>query len=1188
MLNKRKVKLIPLLGFLLLSFTFSSNAAASDLDIFNVVTEDLTPNVLLIMDISGSMGFNDVWDSSRNRYFTRLAIAKEVVTEIIKENPNVKWGLFTFPNKTGWEQSGQLAAPCMLRTGVQLNAFINQLNQLDVYGGTPVSSALAEAGLYFAGQRSFFWNTQYTSPIENECQYNNIILMTDGFSSMDSGVRGGFTTTGSAKYNMATNNTIFLKPYMYGKIIGDYITRRTFAADPAERLDLGARLNRPEFIKSSLWTKIDNPDEVNGNLSVYSVGYTSINWARVESGSPTLGDTNIRVNGQLLAARASQLIATRTPYISGYNASDPSRPFPALTFTASGSNTLLNLAQQGFLQGTQIYQGNHTGAGNYASDYLDDVAAFLNNEDLRPDMGIGTKYEKQVVKVFTVGFMFSSDLLERTSVMGGAGPRGQGYFTAEDFEELKMAFSTIIRSIKEDMAVFAAPSLPASGDNEAYSSDYLYMGMFKPQEGFWIGNLKRYTLDENHSMDSYKNADGVISSSAKSDWRVGNPDGNDITQGGVADSLNPVLTSMVGVSNTKDLRRIYTYLKDGANNDLTHTNNLFLETNSGLTAGILGLENSMLVKNAITSIRLTPMGAVMHSVPAVVQYPTQKVVYVGANDGFLHAFFDNDTAAPEAWAFVMPEHLPTIAKARTSTPSDGVYYVDGYISTAKVDDKIVLITGARRGGETYVALDVTNYNAPKFLFQAPNFKQPGGAAHIQWRNYTMGQSWGMPRFVNVHASVTSSGNYSGADGDIVRIEDVTFEPYSSIKDGAFILLPGGYDTKYDTLAAEDISSGKGALVVGVNAISGVPANQLEQLNSTTTASMRHSVLDLLPLDLNSDSLVDAIYYGDLGGTMFYAWPYSQSTETIGVGGAAEVYYKYTGQSQFVPYIFFKTQADSGRKFMFAPDMMLKDSVEYVFFGSGDREDPLGLSRSVQDRFYCVKNMNKSRLALNVADKNFIADYNVASPTSDGSDLMDVTQNLIQSADVDDITKNNIKDALQAGLGWYIDLLEGEKVVGSPLAYRDYVMFTTYQPLYDELPDPSDICVGGSSRGAARLYILNYLDGSAAKDRNGDNTTDTMDRATIIGDTIPSAPVLTTYSSVDDAGVNTITAYVTVLVGKSSDMSGGGAGTSGEVTISNEHKSGTNSHTEKVDERDEDPGTPQPQGGVGVFYWREIY
>lgn len=338
-----KFKLFPVMGFLLLTLAFFSKAEASDLDIFNVVTEDVTPNVLLIIDISGSMDYDDVWDEARRADRKRLDVVKEVVEDIIRDNPTVKWGLFTFPNARGETQSGELVAECRPRNPVQLESFIRQIRDLKASGGTPVASALAEARLYFAGANSFFWSgyvnsipvRPYRSPIENECQYNNIILLTDGFSSVDSGVKGGYNNVNyDDKYYMYNKNSIFLRPYLDNRIIGDYITRKTFAANPDERIDLGSQL--AGFVNKTYWTAAQN-DQIKGGLVVYENKtpsyqymdlYNRISWGRVETGTPTNGDTRLRTYGQLTPTRVKDLINQKIPFIYGYNANDPSRLRP--------------------------------------------------------------------------------------------------------------------------------------------------------------------------------------------------------------------------------------------------------------------------------------------------------------------------------------------------------------------------------------------------------------------------------------------------------------------------------------------------------------------------------------------------------------------------------------------------------------------------------------------------------------------------------------------------------------------------------------------------------------------------------------------------------------------------------------------------------------------------------------------
>jgi type IV pilus assembly protein PilY1 len=97
-------------------------------------------------------------------------------------------------------------------------------------------------------------------------------------------------------------------------------------------------------------------------------------------------------------------------------------------------------------------------------------------------------------------------------------------------------------------------------------------------------------------------------------------------------------------------------------------------------------------------------------------------VYVGANDGFLHAF-DGNTGA-EAWAYVprflMP-NMPILADRTYSATH--TYFVEGSPEVNDVFDsvsgtwKTILVGGASGGGRGYYALDVTDPTSPKALWE---------------------------------------------------------------------------------------------------------------------------------------------------------------------------------------------------------------------------------------------------------------------------------------------------------------------------------------------------------------------------------------------------------------------------------------------------------------------------------------
>lgn len=154
------------------------------------------------------------------------------------------------------------------------------------------------------------------------------------------------------------------------------------------------------------------------------------------------------------------------------------------------------------------------------------------------------------------------------------------------------------------------------------------------------------------------------------------------------------------------------------------------------------------------------------------QQNRQGMVYVGGNDGMLHAFHaETDLrktenvggrpvalAAREAWAFVPSAVMPEMARL-ASVDYDGGhrYFVDGSPVVADIRDgsgwKTILVGGFNKGGEGYYALDVTDPLNPKALWEA---KLPN-----------MGLSFGRP-IVSKHPNGTwavfLTSGYNNADG----------------------------------------------------------------------------------------------------------------------------------------------------------------------------------------------------------------------------------------------------------------------------------------------------------------------------------------------------------------------------------------------------------------------------------------
>ena len=100
----------------------------------------------------------------------------------------------------------------------------------------------------------------------------------------------------------------------------------------------------------------------------------------------------------------------------------------------------------------------------------------------------------------------------------------------------------------------------------------------------------------------------------------------------------------------------------------------------------------------------------------------QSVLYVGANDGMLHAF-NGDTGA-ELWAYVPHMVYPMLSTLATDNwDVRHLYSADGSPQTMDVFNsatgawKTILVGGLNKGGRGYFALDVTDPNNPKGLWE---------------------------------------------------------------------------------------------------------------------------------------------------------------------------------------------------------------------------------------------------------------------------------------------------------------------------------------------------------------------------------------------------------------------------------------------------------------------------------------
>jgi type IV pilus assembly protein PilY1 len=207
--------------------------------------------------------------------------------------------------------------------------------------------------------------------------------------------------------------------------------------------------------------------------------------------------------------------------------------------------------------------------------------------------------------------------------------------------------------------------------------------------------------------------------------------------------------------------------------------------------------------------------------------------------------------------------------------------------------------GQRRGGNRYYALDVTNPQAPKYLWEI----NPAMADYAE-----MGQTWSTP--------------YIG------RINYGTGEKWVAF-------IGGGYDTNQDNDPVS-LADTMGRAVYVVDVLDG---SLIKRFSYAEIPTMTYSIpSDITRIDASDDGKIDRLYVGDMGGRM---WRFD-------IGDPAPA--NWTGKIIFTGY--------SGTKIFYPPDVTMESgNYEMLFFGTGDRENPK--ETSMVNRLYVVKDKNLS-------------------------------------------------------------------------------------------------------------------------------------------------------------------------------------------------------------------------------------
>ncbi|MFA6497947.1 MAG: hypothetical protein WCV64_01280 [Desulfurivibrionaceae bacterium] len=383
-------------------------------------------------------------------------------------------------------------------------------------------------------------------------------------------------------------------------------------------------------------------------------------------------------------------------------------------------------------------------------DYYDDVAHWLYTHSWMDKTEVPDPANSFVnVMTHHIGFSLDQPLLE-----DAAGESGGDYLTAFNKQQLIAAFYSL--ALKMSGAIsFTAPVVSVDAVNKIQSGDDLYMGLFLPKaNSYWVGNLKKFKLGDGSAerpdlfmIYDKLNHEAIDSTGTFLDNTYGHwgndTDSNDHDTYGAADvqedgagdvmldDLNVYFQAgLAGTTAAYWTRPIYTY-KGGA---------MVKFDRNGITAADLAVADNATrdklvnfvhgytydadaVTGAPLALKDWPLGPIVHARPVVLDYydTTQstlplvkRFVAVGANDGMLHVFADQDITktiveGQEVFSFIPSDILPVLKNIQATL---GLYdTVDGPLTLYRRDkNPKYLIFGERRGGGNYWCIDVSNPN----------------------------------------------------------------------------------------------------------------------------------------------------------------------------------------------------------------------------------------------------------------------------------------------------------------------------------------------------------------------------------------------------------------------------------------------------------------------------------------------
>lgn len=650
--------------------------------------------------------------------------------------------------------------------------------------------------------------------------------------------------------------------------------------------------------------------------------------------------------------------------------------------------------------------------------------------------------------------------------------RGQ-YFSAANPTQLSSAFHAIVKNVKDRISSASAVALNGSTIS---GNSYVYQTRFNSAD--WSGQLLAYKIDPTTgglsgtpSWDSgvqlntqnYSSGRTILTTKPSTNLGIplrwpSNPASPSATELDTSQSTWLNYNSNTASYDTLGSARL-DYLRGDASNE--NAGYLFrprtrlcggIACPAGTNTGVLGdtIDSAPLYVAAPPYVYPDTFEAAPYSAFQSTWANRTPVVYVGANDGMLHAF--NANTGLELMAYVPSPVYPNLS-ALSGQPYSHNYYVDGdpvasdvFINGAW---RTILVGTLRHGGQGIYALDVTDPS---------NFTETNAPSVVKWEftdrhDADLGDTFSTPVIAKLH-----NGKWA-------------------------VIIGNGYNnsqtstgTTTDTAVSTTGHAVLYILFIDQNGTGGWSLNssyyKIDTGVGTTTTP--NGLASPAVIDYDGDNVADYVYAGDLQGNM---WRFDLTSSTPSNWTAAAnrkiIYTAKDSASNPQP---ITSRPVVSRHPSGLPGFM-------VYFGTGKylETSDASIAGAKTQTFYGIWDNSG---ASNPTRTDLLQQTVISTQTVSGISYRVLSNNTM-------VWRAGTPPPSPSYIGWYLDLpTTGERVTNTPMLRSGAAIFTTVIP-------SSDPCSIG---GSGWLMEINAANGGQLSnspfDVNGDGTFSDSDLLTV--------------------------------------------------------------------------------------------